>query len=192
MDCGNDESHNGFPANVLYVLHLVFKSRTPGGWRWPRQFEYCFEQKWKLLAGRFPSRVTTVTSLPSPTPPPDPGGSPISIDPLPSRTSSISAGPLPHPGLSHHRRFRLPYPPRQPWPETRPFLLFVIISDTTLFCFSIVRNSIITVRGWPRQGRRACVLLIINAPVEFILPATRQKHCPNGQRPAGNERDTVT
>lgn len=139
--------------------------------------------KSESLAGRFSSRVTTVTSLPSPTPLPHHGG-------LPSQSIPSPPGLLPF--------LLVPFPP-----GFVPLPLVSLARDTSVFIvryyfghyiilFSIVRNSIITVRGRPRQGRRACVLLIINALVEFILPDTRQKHYSNGRRPASNEWDTVT
>lgn len=38
-------------------------------------------------------------------------------------------------------------------PEMRPFLLFVIIADTILFCFSIACDSIVAAYCWPDSGK---------------------------------------
>lgn len=57
-----------------------------------------------------------------------------------------------------------------------PFLLSVIISDTILFCFSVVCcNSIIAVYDWSVGWAKACVLLIINV-IKFIFCESGQKH----------------
>lgn len=88
------------------------------------------------------------------------------------------------------RRFRKPRPspaqpppkppiPIHPLPTATPsggpsVLLFVIIADTILFCFSIARNPIMAVYDRPDSGKRtACVLLIINAGCIYLLRRPR-------------------
>jgi len=67
-----------------------------------------------------------------------------------------------------------PPPPARPRWYVR-FLLFAIIADTTLFCFSIAQFHYSGLRLTGRRPGGACVLLIINA-VEFISGESGQKH----------------